>query len=232
MDTTIETTLIQVLATFLAALCATIPAIIALVFAARQLRELIRQNNQLDKSIKSSIYNDIISAEREVWQTILANDPALLRWWLKNVVGLDDSSDELINKQRLFVLHQLSFYENLYFHYSTGTFPPEAWPVWLYNMKVDINSEWYQAVWAKGGQWYMENFRKFMEEQIDPAARKSGRPAEPASKIATTQQRKRPPKTSGESMLSTLPTERGTGATIAIPAKRGPRKSTSNQGKE
>lgn len=173
IDTTIISSVISATATFLATFCATIPALVALVFTARQLRESVKQSKQLEQSIKSGIYHDIVGAEREVWQTMLANDPTLLKNWLKSVIGFESVDDEGINKQRLFVLHQISFYENLYYQYTTGVFPIEAWNAWKDNMAADFNNVWYQEVWTRAGQWYMKSFREFVEAEFI-APRKNG----------------------------------------------------------
>lgn len=152
--------------TCLGTLCVTIPAVIALIITAQQLRESVKQSKQLENSIKSGIYHDIVGAEREVWQTMLAPDPELLKWWLKTGVGFDDIEDDKVNKQRLFLLHQISFYESVYYQHMTGVLSPEAWQVWKYNMKVDFNSDVYKVVWAKAEHWYMERFQRFVNIEL------------------------------------------------------------------
>lgn len=162
MENSIATTIIQTSLAFLATLCATIPSVIALIFTARQLRESRRQSRQLDQSIKTSLYNEIVGSEREIWLDMLANDPNLCKWWLKNEWGFHDVQNKQKNKERLFILLRLGFYENLFYQNKIGTLAPQAWKVWQGEMKATMKNPSYSDVWKTVGHWYMEEFQQFV----------------------------------------------------------------------
>lgn len=164
MDNETVSIIIQTSLTFLATLCATTPSVLALFFMAWQLSESRKQTRQSDQILKTNMYNEIINTEREIWMGMLANDPKLCEWWLKNEYGFHNVKSAQKNKQSLFIILRIGFYENLFYQKKIGTLSSQAWKVWENEMKETMKSPPYREVWTMIGHWYMEEFQHFFSE--------------------------------------------------------------------
>lgn len=143
----------------LAQLVAVIFVAVTVFLTRQQLKESTRQTRNLEETLRTSVYQDIIRSSRELWVAFF-EDPELLNWYLESRgIQVQDISE---NKIRLFTALKLDYYENLYLQYIQANIDEDVWAGWRNAIRADLKDRVFQEVWMKMEQLYAPSFQEFI----------------------------------------------------------------------
>jgi hypothetical protein len=144
-------------------LLSNIVVIFTIVFVWLQVRELSRQADKLDKTLKFSSYERMMQHHTESSVNFLLPNPELLRWFLQTR-GIEPG-DENQNKMKLYILVKIGVHEYAYLQHSEGTIGIEPWSGRRDVMKADFKLKEIREVWDAAKHFYAPSFRVFVDRE-------------------------------------------------------------------
>lgn len=137
-----------------------IATVITLILMYRQLKEMIKQTQSLEKSINAATYQALIDAERGLWDS-LQQDKQFLAEFVENITSRAPS----VRPQTLRnIVTLLAFLENLYYQTEQGTLPAKMWPHWVSYLRRVVVKPMFVQVWPHVHDIFYVDFAQFLDK--------------------------------------------------------------------
>jgi hypothetical protein len=150
--------------------CALIPAFIVLFFTFGQMREATKQTKNLERTLRTSVYQEMVAGERDLFIAFFLEHPDMLDWYLRTL-GFEIKG-ETENRLKLFYVLRFDFQESMYLQYQEGLLSEKTYAGWKRVLEVSFSKKITQEVWAVMGQYYTLPFRAFIDNEIIPISKK------------------------------------------------------------
>lgn len=144
-------------------------AMIALLFTMVQVRETARQTRNLEHTLRTSVYQDMMNGERDLWISFFLEHSDMLKWYL-GALGFE-IENETENKVKLFHILRFDFQENLYLQYQERILAENVYAGWRRVLEVSFSKKSTQETWTIMGQYYSLPFRTFIDKEIIPKSK-------------------------------------------------------------